>query len=344
MKLIDRYVNEVGDILPDETRKDIENEIRSLIEDRLMDRCEEEGAAEPTEEMVKEILAEMGPPEKTAKGYLPEVYLIGPRYFFIFKKVMTIVAVAQLIAVAVLFIVRLVMESASTGLTAAVTVGVLLETLAILGQGLVTSFAIVVLIFAAIEWSQRKMDVQLKFWTPQTLNEPAPEKISRVGKIFEIIFILLALTVFNIYPEWVGISNQVNGEWRHLPVLTENFWRFLPLLNIAWSASLVLAMYLSVRGIWEPWSKWLDIGIKIFEMVILFFLISSGPLVGVPPQGWNELGWGQEAIAALQNNVFPITNISIQVGLGVALVVSGVEVLRRIFKMTRGVPIIEIKP
>jgi hypothetical protein len=142
----------------------------------------------------------------------------------------------------------------------------------------------------------------------------------------------------------VGISHQVDGEWRHLPVLTENFWRFLPLINIAWGSSLILAMYLTVRGTWETWSKWLDIGIKIFEMVILFFLISSGPLVGVPPQGWSELNWGQDVITTLQNNVLPITNISILIALGIALVVSGVEVLRRIFKMTRGVPVIEIKP
>ena len=162
MKLIDRYVSEVGDILPDDTRKDIEKEIRSLIEDRLMDRCEEEGLTEPTEEMAKDVLAEMGPPEKTAKGYLPEVYLIGPRYFFIFKKVMTIVIMAQAIAMAVLFIVRLVMESASVGLTAAITVPVLLETLAIFVQAFFTAFAVVVLIFSAIEWSQRKEELRLK--------------------------------------------------------------------------------------------------------------------------------------------------------------------------------------
>lgn len=343
MKLIDRYVSEVGDILPDETRKDIEKEIRSLIEDRLMDRCEEEGLAEPTEEMAKEVLAEMGPPESTAKGYLPDVYLIGPRYFFIFKKVMTIVVIAQAIAMAVLFVVRLVLESPASGLTAAITVGVLLETLATFVQAFFTAFAVVVLIFTAIEWSQRKEEIRLKFWTPQILNQPAPEKIGRIGKIFEIIFTLLALAVLNIYPDWLGVSHHLNGQWQHIPFLTDNFWRFLPLINLQWALSLVLAFYLVVRGTWQTWSKWTDVAINAFGLVIVFLLISTGPLVGVSPEAWAASGWDQEAMMAMQNNVFPLVNISIQVGLGITLLVQGVELIRKIFKMTRGVPVVEIE-
>ncbi len=342
MKLIDRYVSEVGDILPDDNRKDIEREIRSLIEDRLADRCEEEGCAQATEAMVKEVLAEMGAPENTAKGYLPEVYLIGPRYFFIFKKVLTVVVTAQLIAMAVLFIVRLVMESASSGLTAAITVAVLLETLAIFVQAFFIAFAVVVFIFATIEWSQRKDEIRLRLWTPQNLDQPAPEKIGRVGKIFEIIFILLGLAVLNLYPEWLGLSHQMNGQWEHVPFLTDNFWRFLPLITLQWALSLVLAFYLVVRGAWQTWSKWADILVNALGMVIVFLLISAGPLVGVSPEAWAASGWSQEAVSTLQNNVFPMVNISIQVGLGITLLVQGVEIIRQIFKLTRGVPVVEV--
>ena len=153
---------------------------------------------------------------------------------------------------------------------------------------------------------------------------------------------MLALAVLNIYPEWLGLSHQLNGQWVHVPFLTDNFWRFLPLINIQWALSLVLAFYLVVRGTWQTWSKWADVAIKAFGMVIVFLLISAGPLVGVSPEAWAASGWGQEAMMAMQNNVFPLVNISIQVGLGITLLVQGVEIIKD-FKITRGVPVVEVK-
>jgi hypothetical protein len=89
MKLIDRYVNKVGEILPDNIRQDIENEIRSLIECRLMDRCEEEGITKPTETLVKEVLIEMGPPEMKARVFLPKARFIAPSYSLVFKGIIS---------------------------------------------------------------------------------------------------------------------------------------------------------------------------------------------------------------------------------------------------------------
>ncbi len=350
MKLIDRYVREIGDMLPENRKQDIEKEIRSLIEDRLADRCEELGVDQPTEEMVKDVLAEMGPPEEVAKGYLPDVYLIGPRYFFIFSKVMKIVLVAQAIALTVVFVIQLVMEGASSGLSSDTTVSTFavtfqeiiqtgLSTIGMFIQASLTAFAVVVLIFAAIEWKQRKDKIDLNLWNPLSLNEPQPEKVSRVGKVFELIFILIGLTVFNLYPEWVSLWMASDGGWIQTPVLTDNFWRFLPLINISWMMSFCLGFYLVLKGSWERWTYWMEIGIKLFEMVIIFFLISSAPLVGVSPDAWAASGFPTEFSSFMQNNIFTIVNISIQVALGIALVASGVEVIKRIFKRTR--PVLE---
>src|SRR3990170_7827194 len=90
MKLIDRYVTEVGKHLPRKLRTDIEAELRSTLEDMLEDRSKR--ARRPVdEEMEKELLKEYGAPDKVATSYNPMPYLIGPRMFPFFTMVLKIV-------------------------------------------------------------------------------------------------------------------------------------------------------------------------------------------------------------------------------------------------------------
>ena len=71
MKLIDRYVREIGRRLPQKSRADIEKEIRSALEDMLEDRSKKEGR-DVDDEMTAAVLKEYGQPDKVAASYLPE--------------------------------------------------------------------------------------------------------------------------------------------------------------------------------------------------------------------------------------------------------------------------------
>ena len=63
MEMIELYVKEVGRHLPEKMRSDIEQEIRSTIEDTLEDESRQQGR--PVDEaMVVEVLKRMGPPRK----------------------------------------------------------------------------------------------------------------------------------------------------------------------------------------------------------------------------------------------------------------------------------------
>src|SRR5512139_3568397 len=90
MSLIDLYVTEVGKRLPLRGRKDIEAELRSTLEDMLEDRSQKAGR--PADEgMMLDLLREYGPPDKVAAIYHAHPYLIGPRLFPLFVKVLKIV-------------------------------------------------------------------------------------------------------------------------------------------------------------------------------------------------------------------------------------------------------------
>ena len=68
MKLIERYVREVGRHLPRRLRGDVERELLSTLEDALEARGQKiEGTSGDDAELA--ILADFGPPEKMAASY-----------------------------------------------------------------------------------------------------------------------------------------------------------------------------------------------------------------------------------------------------------------------------------
>ncbi len=80
MNMIDQYIFEVGENLPEKLRADLEKEIRSLIEDTLEERSRTYSRA-IDDDMIAEVLKEFGPPERMAASYQPQKYLIGPKLY-----------------------------------------------------------------------------------------------------------------------------------------------------------------------------------------------------------------------------------------------------------------------
>lgn len=76
-ELIDRYVHQVGRYLPQRERREIQQELRSQIQDQLEDRF----GASPSPTDVAAVLAQFGEPSAIAKSYAGEQYLIGPNFY-----------------------------------------------------------------------------------------------------------------------------------------------------------------------------------------------------------------------------------------------------------------------
>lgn len=340
MKLVERYVDEVGQNLPEKMRTDIENEIRSLIEDRLSDRCAEQNLQEPNEEIIKEILAELGSPEAVAAAYLPDRYLVGPKNFSLFWRIVKFALLGFGIALLVSFVVQVFIPDGQK----VSTIEAFLELIAGYLQGGLQIFGTVVLIFALIEWGQRKADVRLNLWTPQFLEEPAPQKVSRAGQIWDAIFAVAFLIIFNLYPQWVGINLYQNGNWVHVPVLTQAFYQFLPIINVQFALSLALAVYLASRGVWESVSEWLDVGVKVISIIVASLLLSVGPLLDMSANAFFGTGWDISTIMSIQKQVIPILNVQFDILLVVIIVINVIKIAKVIMrKMRGGIPYIMIK-
>ncbi|MBI2333914.1 MAG: hypothetical protein HYU84_17455 [Chloroflexi bacterium] len=331
MNLIDRYVAEVGrSLLLIKGRKDIENELRSTLEDMLEERAQKAG--KPADEaMQMEMLKEYGAPHKVAETYNPNPYLIGPRVFPFF-----------------MFILKIVIAAVTLGLTIATGIQIMnlspmtaMELLSTIGKGLlniisasIAAFGNLALIFALIERyapaSEFKMDEE-KEWDPASLKkEPEPDDVKIWEPILAIVFTFIALSIFNFNPQLIGIYYLDGNEWHVLPVLSEAFFRWLPLMNIGWVAEIVLNGMLLRAGKWTTSTRLFSIGTKLFQIFILAMLISGPSILAFTAESLTKGGiTDPEAV----NILMLLAKQGMKFILGLAIFGTVIEVIKSAYKM-----------
>jgi len=331
MKLIDRYVTEVGKRLPlVKGRKDIENELRSTLEDMLEDRSQK--SAKPADEAMEiELLKEYGAPQKVAETYNPTPYLIGPRMFPLFLLILKIVIAAVVFGLTIATGIQVLTQSPMTAL----------DLFKVIGGGLlnilsasIAAFGNIALIFALIERfapvSEFKMDEE-KEWDPASLmKEPEPQDVKMWEPIVAIVFTFIALSIFNFNPQLIGIYYLDGTEWKVLPLLSEAFFRWLPLINIAWVAEIILNGMLLRAGRWNTPTRLVSIGTKIFQIVIIALLLTGQSILAITP---GSLKAGGIPNAETTQTLSMLAQQGIRVVLGLAIFGTVVEIIKSSYKL-----------
>jgi hypothetical protein len=289
MELVTRYVSEVGRHLPEKTRADLEKEIRSLIEAALDDRSRKTGRP-VDEDSIVEVLKEFGPPDKMAASYLPERYLIGPQLFPAFINVVKIALPIVLILAGLGMAVRL----GTSDLQLKFIIDAFAEGIAEMFNTVLQVLGTIVLVFALLEYFVPGLKARTlpkgvglpsvtKEWDPRALPKvaPAPQKVGVVGLSVEIAFTVVAIVIFNFYPQLIGIGYS-GDRWVSIPVLAEVFFtRYLFWLNIVWALQIVLDAVVIGRGRWETGSGWFYVAVKAMSVVINLAMLTGPSLIGL---------------------------------------------------------------
>lgn len=275
---IDRYVNEVGRRLPPKQRADVQQEIRSLIEDEVAGRLQaaaDEGGTQPSAEaVVLAVLEQFGSPEEMAARYQAPRYLIGPAMFPVYQIVLGIVLAvtlfANLLALAV---------AAGTG-----SVQPLLDTLADLFTGVLQAFGTVTLIFMALERlgisaSQKKAAI----WEPRSLPPVKDEqRISVFEKAVEIGFTAAVLALAANYLSR-GATVLYGGQWQPIPLFSPEVLAYIPWLMVIWGGDILVNIVLLARGRWEPATRIAAMVVDGANALVFYQLLVGGPIAAWPP-------------------------------------------------------------
>lgn len=331
MNLIDRYATEVGKHLPlVKGRKDIEKELRSTLEDMLEDRAQKAGRISD-EAMEIELLKEYGPPREVAATYNPQPYLIGPRMFPFFLMVLKIVTLVITIVILVLTGVKIATMSPISGPEFAKAVG---EGLLNIVSAVIAAFGNIVLVFALLERfvpaAEFKMDEE-KEWDPASLKEePEPDEVKIWEPILAIGFTFIALSIFNYNPQLIGIYTFSGSKLSMMPLLTDAFFRWLPWINIGWVVEIILNGFLLRTGRWTVLTRILSIGIKIFQIVIGFFLMTGPTILAVSPEALLATGIFDAEAAQILGTM---AQDGVRGLIALIIFITGIDVIKAAYKL-----------
>jgi hypothetical protein len=328
MNLIDKYITEVGKHLPRKNRADIEAEIRSTVEDMLEERTQGTGPADDA--TVMQVLKEYGAPREVAAKYKTHQYLIGPRLFPIFEKVVRIV-------LAVVFgasLLGLATSLAQTSLTGPEFVSAIGKWIGGLFTGLIAAFGNIVIVFAIIERTRAvdEFEKEINEWDPKELErEQDPDEIDKADHVATIIFSTLALVVFNLYPDLLSIRYLSDGTWVTMPILTPTFFSFLPWINLMAVLQIIFSSFMLGQKYWQAWSRVVDIVLHLAGMTLAVVILRTPGITDITPATLASMGIvdGAEALAKLYNFLPSLLIVII-------VVVTAIVVIKHLLRLFSG--------
>jgi hypothetical protein len=338
--LIDNYVSEVGRRLPEKTHRDIEAEIRSILQDMLDERSQKTGKP-VDEEMTLEVLKAYGAPEKVAATYQGERYLIGPRLYPIFMLVLRIV----LVVIGVLAAIGLGIAVYQTTLTPMNAFETILKAIGNFIASAFTALGNIVIIFAIIEWALYRADSKVDFkglpkekeWDPRSLTKVASNNLVKMGEtIVEIVGAFAAIVIFNFYPQIIGFGMFSNGNWYvgagnaiTTPLLSQDFFYFVPYLTAVWVLTILLDIFLLRMGHWNVLTRIAFIGLKIINIFIAAEMLGVGSLLAITT-AWLTPAMGSADSAQTLVNMM---NLFVRFAMWLGIFGSVVEIIRAISRM-----------
>lgn len=320
MKLIDRYVNEVGNrLLVLQGREDIEKELRSTLEDMLEERAEKEGR--PVDEAMEiELLKEYGSPDEVATTYNPHPYLIGPRVFPLFLKILKIVLLSTAFGMTVVMIIQLITKTPLMGS----------EFTEVLGDGLVNILSTViaasgyvVLIFAIIERTVPDLGISKEDfnekWDPASLaKEPDPDSVNRGELIAEIVFTFIGLAIIN--------------EIFYIPVFSDEFRKFVPWINAVFVTEILLDIYLLRKAVWDTATRIVKIAMEAGTIVIASIMLYTPNVITFSKEIIKNIPESSSADIQVVARVF---DVGVSIAFIIVIIVTSVELVKAAIGLIR---------
>lgn len=276
---IQRYSYAVTKELPEAQRKDIDKELRGLIEDMLDERAQGRPASP---EDVEAVLMELGDPAELAEKYRDRKrYLIGPALFPAYLTVVKIVMGAIAIAMAVLFVIRAVVDPQQS-------LDYLVQSLSTFVEAAFQGFTWVTLGFALSERFGKRGE-QLDFssgesWKLSDLPELPDERnrIPRAEPVVAIIFLSFFAALLISATDWLGVWFIQDGQPMLVVPLFDNpvLLSFLPWILGALLLDVVLEILKIVSGKWT-------LKLTAFDLFNNIVHLAVGLVVFARPVIWN---------------------------------------------------------
>lgn len=305
--LTDRYVHATVRSLPEDRRDDIARELTASIDEMVAAQLDTGESADGAE---RAVLTEMGDPDRLAAGYADRpLHLIGPRYFLVYRRLLTRLLTWVPAIVMVLTYVGHLIGDTHPG--AAVGHAVWAGMLALLHVCFWTTLTFFIL-------ERTNAETGFEEWTVDSLPDvPEQRQVSLVDTIAGIVVIgiVIVMLVVQHFRSWVDDNS---GD--HIPVLDPDLWSFwLPFLIAVLVASALLEVWKYAAGRYT---------LPVVGGVVITSLAWLGPVIWLAledrilnPALVAELGVSAETVEGI--------NIALIV---IAVIIEGITVIDAVVK------------
>lgn len=269
MKLLKRYLGQVGRYLPKNDKEDTLKELESLLLENI-DLKMEQGMNKEDSEF--EAIKEFGNPRTVALKYKDETPILSRE---IEPLVLLILKIVSVTLPGAIFLATIIAYFTNNDQTT--TMGLFLElaySIPNILTTLLTTLAFIYLIFIFID---RKLPLKFKLdeyqFDPSYLPLIPTDsfKVSRFEGIFNIIGGVLFLYLFNYQPGLIAIYYDDVRE----PLLNSNFEQILPFLNISVFISIGYNIAFTVKGARTKISATVEFFSKILSSIIMIWLATG---------------------------------------------------------------------
>lgn len=286
MKLLEKYLYSISRQLPKEGKEEIIVELRSS----LLDTIEDQFGQDPTNAEITSVLKSFGSPSSVAKEYGKSRYIINPVYTDLFVLIMKIIVLGMLGSFTIAFVVDF--------LTSGSDLNVGIGFANILGRTLtasISAFGSLTLVFMIISRFSSDKEISEEDWNPKDLEEiPTDKQKVKFGETLAgIIFSLIFLVAFNVYPEMINLPSQglITAGFDVHTINMDQFTNYLLVFNLVWISTIIHAIVLLVKMKYTKTLRLVEVMINMASVALFYVMINdlnlfSGPNNYYGPKGF----------------------------------------------------------
>ncbi|MEV8271939.1 permease prefix domain 1-containing protein [Microbacterium sp. NPDC077184] len=265
--LTDRYIDATVRSVPERQRDDLSAELRSSIADQIEARVE--GGVDPAE-AERAVLTALGDPDRLAAEYADRpAFLIGPRYFFSWWRLLKLLLAIVLPCAALGVALAQTLSGAAFGEIVGSVVVTLLQVTVHLGFW-------TVLVFALFERTvPRPADAGFGEWTLDRLPEPHQRGAGFGDMVGQLVFLALGVGLV-LWDLAIGFVPSERGLSFLDPGLWPTWFIGLVVLAVA-EAALTMVVYLAGR--WTAALAVVNLVLNAAFVAVAGWLLAEGRLL-----------------------------------------------------------------
>ena len=331
--LLTRYLLAIERKLPVQGRKELHQEIEANLMDTLEDSLDSQEVI--TVDQLESALRQFGSPKSVARSYRPSQSLIGPQHNAIFNFIVSSVVPVVLAVVFFSTLLSFVIGGAENPFQ---EFWKLIGNLWDVGVGIIGTTAIVFMILTRF-FPEVNEEINLDFldnekidWDINDLPELVrlEDKIQIWEPIAGIVFQTLLLVVIAfLFDQLIGFWWLAEEEWRMVPLFTEAFKAFLPMMAVGIGLNIILNGIQLYQRKQSLLTRWFEVLINGYEISIICMMLNAGTLMEVNQSLALERGFPLDSIEDIsmlfQNNHFHYFLIFLIVVISIDLITKAIK-------------------